>query len=695
MSASPYKTVLDVGATLTADLDLEEVFARIARQVGEALDAGSCDINAYDPTADTLTYVAVWAKHLRPEDEDHVGTVVSLADRPARRDVLQGHDVVETYLDDPDLDPVERASMQEYDEHASLEAPLVYGDEVIGVLGIVDSVPGRRFTDDEKELLKALAVPAAVAIHNARVFGAAAARRRQLASLLDAGKAITSSFGLEDVLQTVAREAAQLLGCAECLIFEYDAERRALVWRTRYEHGSGHVWQDALGTAYPVEDWLEDHALMLSGGLRLHHADDLTLTDGEREYLLERDMRTALTVSLRFGDEPIGLLYLVEFDRRRDFSKHELELATACGELASAAIHSATLLRRQERQSERLVGLFDASRSMATALTVDDVVRAVHEEVAGAMLGEESVVRVWLHGDDGRLAIADAPLEGADAHPDATMPSAAARALAALAPVQEQADGGARLAVPLVLRGRAEGLIDVVSGRRAYGDDMVELFQIVANQAAAAVANARLYARFANQAITDGLTGLFNHRYFHERLEQECARACRYGLPLSLLMIDIDDFKQFNDRHGHLLGDQVLREVGVILRAGIRRGVDLPARYGGEEFAVILPHTEALGAGVVGGRIQRQVAALLAAAGPGEDDVVPPPGESAVDVGERLRRDVEERAAYVVPRAVVTVSIGIASIAAGELPCDELVHRADKALYVAKRAGKNRVELYA
>ena len=123
--------------------------------------------------------------------------------------------------------------------------------------------------------------------------------------------------------------------------------------------------------------------------------------------------------------------------------------------------------------------------------------------------------------------------------------------------------------------------------------------------------------------------------------------------------------------------------------------MDLPARYGGEEFAVILPHTEALGAGVVGGRIQRQVAAIAAAA------------------ARRRRRRCLRRAmarcswasgcartSRSTPRtscraAAVTVSIGVASLSAGELPCDELVHRADKALYVAKRAGKNRVEVYS
>ena len=146
--------------------------------------------------------------------------------------------------------------------------------------------------------------------------------------------------------------------------------------------------------------------------------------------------------------------------------------------------------------------------------------------------------------------------------------------------------------MPLVLRGAAEGYIEaVIPPGRELGRDELELVQIVANQAAVALENARLYDRIEQQAITDGLTGLYNHRHFYKRLEEEVATAKRYGVPLSLLMLDLDDFKRFNDTFGHPAGDRVLCEVADILRHQVRNLVDLPARYGGEEFAVILPNT--------------------------------------------------------------------------------------------------------
>ena len=178
---------------------------------------------------------------------------------------------------------------------------------------------------------------------------------------------------------------------------------------------------------------------------------------------------------------------------------------------------------------------------------------------------------------------------------------------------------------------------------------------VLAGQATAALTNARLYRAIQEQAITDGLTGLFNHRYFYERLAQEFARAQRYGLPLSLLMLDIDDFKTFNDTHGHPAGDLVLREVGRLLSTQLRRDVDVAARYGGEEFAVLLPNTARDGAQVVGDRIVREVAALDGPASVPPAARAMPRARSASASGWRSPRSTSVRAPT---SARVTVSVG-------------------------------------
>ena len=689
-SRSPGQVVFEVGATLSADLNLDTVLATVARQIGEAMDVWSCDIHDYSKDENTLTDAAVWARELTEDDLAYVGTVISLDERPAAAEVIETRRAVDAYVDDVGVDPLERELMEKWGESATLEVPLIYGDEVIGVVGVVENRRLRRFSEAEKGLLAALAVPAAIAIHNARMFDAERERRRQLGGLLDACRTVTSTFVLEQVLEAVAREAAQLIGCPACSIHEYDAESDGMISRVRYARpGIDRDWAVPIGTFEASEAWPDDYELMARGEAVVDHVDDPDISAQEREYMEQHGESSTLSVPLRFGDRPIGVLYLVELGRRREFTEQELELARAFGELASAAIHNARLFRRQERLTGRLVGLFDTSRSITAALTVDEVVRALCDEVRRLLPEDEASAIIWIRDEAGKPA----PYGALDDQEAPRLSETAERALATLAPAQELCRAGARLVIPFAVLGEARGFIEIESRRRAFSEELVELLQIVVNHAAVAIENSGLYARVQTQAITDGLTGLFNHRYFYERLEQECARARRYDLPLALLMIDVDDFKTCNDRCGHQRGDKVLRDVAGILQRGVRCGMDLPARYGGDEFAVLLPHTLAGGAGMVGDRIISHIAELAEA-----DGEIPPPGAGAALVGERLRHDIEE-SAYVGPakRGLerVTVSVGVAAMAGADVREEELVQCADKALYLAKRAGKNRVEVFS
>ncbi|MEI6449873.1 MAG: sensor domain-containing diguanylate cyclase [Actinomycetes bacterium] len=225
--------------------------------------------------------------------------------------------------------------------------------------------------------------------------------------------------------------------------------------------------------------------------------------------------------------------------------------------------------------------------------------------------------------------------------------------------------------LPLVYRGAVIGLIDVGESRtmRRWTDDDKRVLQAIADQAAIAIVNARAYAALAEQAVTDGLTGLFNHRHFSEHLRQEVTTARRYGQELSLMMVDVDDFKAFNDRHGHPQGDRVLAEVADILRQGTRTDVDILARYGGDEFMVILPQARANGLEPTAARnVAERIAATIRAH---EFESV------------KGRRDV-----------AMTVSIGVAGIGLGGYTHEELLSSADKALYLAKHQGKDRVSVF-
>ncbi len=219
------------------------------------------------------------------------------------------------------------------------------------------------------------------------------------------------------------------------------------------------------------------------------------------------------------------------------------------------------------------------------------------------------------------------------------------------------------ICLPLMSHAERLGVIYFYRKDRDYFlPDEIEILITFASLAAGAIENTRLQEQTRDLAVTDKLTGLHNRRLFDDRIQEEIQRATRYTKPLSLLMIDIDNFKHINDTRGHAAGDVVLQSLGRLLPRLLRE-VDLSARYGGEEFAIILPETDFVGARLVGERIRRAIA--------GEHVTLPGGGEFAF-----------------------TASVGVACFPVCGDKVETLVEHADQALYTAKQEGKNRVCLY-
>ena len=220
----------------------------------------------------------------------------------------------------------------------------------------------------------------------------------------------------------------------------------------------------------------------------------------------------------------------------------------------------------------------------------------------------------------------------------------------------------AMVVVPLLAETEVLGLL-VLGDKRPgnFEDKHLHTLTIIGGQTAVAIANAQLYRKLEQISITDGLTGLHNYRYFYHRAVVEFDRASRYGETLSLIMLDIDHFKQVNDRYGHLAGDVVLAGVAGAIRSEVR-GCDLAARYGGEEFAILMPQT-----------------------GPAE----------AKHVAERVRLAVREGVFEEGGQRIqVRISGGIATFPSHASEISELVKAADSALYQAKDSGRDRTVLY-
>ena len=208
---------------------------------------------------------------------------------------------------------------------------------------------------------------------------------------------------------------------------------------------------------------------------------------------------------------------------------------------------------------------------------------------------------------------------------------------------------------PLKARDKVIGIIlaDNRFDKRPITGNDIRMLTMFANQAGLAIENSRLYESTVMLSNCDSLTGLWHHGYFQYMLDQQMKKSASEKRPFTLLMIDIDDFKKFNDTFGHQTGDAILKNISNVFRV-ISRKIDTIARYGGEEFAIILPNT-------------KKTEALVLA--------------------ERLRKSVEESDSL----KDITISIGIASFPENGEKKEVLISNADRALYEAKRTGKNKV----
>jgi diguanylate cyclase (GGDEF)-like protein len=224
------------------------------------------------------------------------------------------------------------------------------------------------------------------------------------------------------------------------------------------------------------------------------------------------------------------------------------------------------------------------------------------------------------------------------------------------------------ISYPITLGGRKIGLLNAAdkSGARSFDHVDLSLLEIVAPQIAVAMERAEWQERatqFQLMSITDPLTGLLNRRYLEERLTEELNRSKRYSYAMSCLMIDIDDFKKYNDHNGHQAGDVALKITAHSLKATLR-SADIACRYGGEEFCILLPQTSVTEAGVIAERMRQKVA-----------ETTYPYGKSQ-------------------PLGKVSISIGISTFARHIDTAESVIAAADRALYSAKSQGKDRIEFY-
>jgi len=480
---------------------------------------------------------------------------------------------------------------------------------------------------------------------------------QKIAILYDASQAVLSTFDLDEVLQqilVIARDYFHLQNVAILLLDNESGElfvRRQVGWDAGQDKARIKLGTGITGAAAQQK--------------RPLYAPDVS--KDPRYIKSASNTRSELAIPLMVRDQVVGVLDC-QSTNLNHFDSETVDMLTLFSTQASMALQNARLYSLERRRASQLEAINAIAQQTTAVLDLKELLSKVClliqqafqvAHVSVLLKDEDDLVLRACHGkltprlpEGGRLPHSGPWGRALEAGRTLMENDAASTPEAGL-----YVETGSRMCIPLVSFGQTLGVLALDSDRPgAFNSNDTQPLESVADIVATAIQNAHYVERVKQLAYLDGLTGIFNRRFFELRMAEEIERARRFNTGMGVIMIDIDQFKRLNDEFGHLLGDEVLRQVSSLLHQQLRK-IDVVCRYGGEEFAILLSQTSP---------------------------------QHSLAVAEKLRRIVERWQFPGVPRPV-TISAGTANYPEQGTTRDELVKAADAGLYAAKQAGRNRV----
>ena len=657
-------TVLGVAARLAASHDREELFRMIVDETRRTLRVDTTTIRILH--GDRLE-IAAWAgiaddvaRRLPSfhQDEGWPGEVIRTRHAVAWSDVRSiGGRGFDRYAG-------------VYDFVGLLVAPLIHHGRVIGALSAVTQQE-RAWTSADISFISTLATHAAIALSNAELLEQTETRAAQLEMLQAASARMSRAGTVEQIGRTVVEETRRIIDYHNARVYLVEPPDRVVPIAFEgsvgaYERVDMALLHTRIGEGFT--GWVAEHgeALLVNDANSDPRGRSIPGTDDVDESML--------VVPMRYDAVTIGVITLSKLGLD-GFGPEDLRLLTILADQAATAVESARLLGRTQDLAQELRRLLDMSADLSTSLDPHQVADLIAGHMARAMGVDECAISYWDRPTGRVESLGYYPPTSADEiepyfdisrYPttlrvleqqevvliDADDPTADQAEVELL-----RADGHRALAMlPLVAKGQSIALAELFSTSAiTWNTELLELVRSMANEAAMALENARLYEDARKLADRDPLTGFFNHRFLHDRLGEEVVRTQRARHPLSVLMLDLDDFKLVNDTFGHLFGDRVLTWTADLIRSTLRAS-DIPARYGGDEFAIILPETAA---------------------------------DEARSAAERILEAFREHAFVGEQRGPVPIglSIGVATYPTDGRYATDLIAAADRALYRVKREG--------
>jgi diguanylate cyclase (GGDEF)-like protein len=480
----------------------------------------------------------------------------------------------------------------------------------------------------------------------------------KIAVLYDAGQAVLSTFDLDEVLQRILAIAHDYFHLRNVAIVLLDQRTQELYVRSQIGWDEG---QDKI--RFPLGQGISGAAALKKQPV---YAPDVS--NDARYICSAKSTRSELAIPLMVRDEVVGVLDC-QSDRVDHFDPETIDLLTLFSTQASIALQNARLYSLEQQRARQLQAINAIAQQTTAVLELEELLDRVCELIQDAF--RVSHVSLFLREDHDLVLRAHhgtltPRIPQGGRFPASNEPWASILASGRTATESDMrsattlkffAESASRMRIPLVSFGQTLGILALDSSQPdAFRDGDLQSLESVADICATAIQNAHYVERVKQLAYLDGLTGIFNRRFFELRIMEEIERARRYGTGMAVIMADIDQFKRLNDEFGHVLGDEVLRQASSLFHQQLRK-IDVVCRYGGEEFGILLTQTNA---------------------------------QHAMKIAEKLRKMVADWQFPGVPRTV-TISAGIAAFPDHGTTRDELVRAADAALYAAKQAGRNRV----
>ncbi|PLX15367.1 MAG: hypothetical protein C0601_13005 [Candidatus Muiribacterium halophilum] len=541
--------------------------------------------------------------------------------------------------------------------------PLYLGENLIGTLNVTDLKEPGKISKRDKEIIISISSHIALAIERTKLLEFQKVKMQQAVTLFEISKTLNSFIEIEDTLESFIDILATLLGISEIAIYIYQDNLR------RFKLKKSFNLSDSM---------LEKITNYFQKNRDYFHEMDKSYDN----FIISR--KPFYVLPLRHETKIIGQLVILKKKSNTNEFDHDIRFLSILASQLAVILGKEILLEKIRGEKEKFRVLNHLGKELSSCFEMKKIAQLLRDDLHFMFNYETSVLLIFKENlaganmffdildENGNMIAANAYEEVVNfLRINMKRVDESKINLIGLDPIsitkdQDRKPIKSSLIMPLIEKDELLGVFYMASSRQ---DDItleedLELFSIIGNYLSVTIKKAMLFKENERLAFTDPMTDTFNYRFFKKRFLEEFIRAKRYDTPITLMILDIDYFKYFNDNFGHQQGDMVLREVAQILKNSVRT-IDIVARYGGEEFVAVFPETDIA---------------------------------DAVQVANRIRTSIQDKVFTNITmsdkKLHITVSIGLSSLNKDIKNISDFIDFSDACLYRAKNNGRNRVCFY-